>query len=242
MSKQEEHRGQQQNGNVTVFDPQRKPKGLTNPLGRSNGEVYLSAIPVELYPFDEDYLRRLQEGDVPTQDHFVHYFTGILRIKLRSRTLGADVMKDVQQETMLRALVAIRLNEVRQPERLGAFVNATCNNVLKEHYRTAVKNQCLDLESVDVPDLAADLERNMIADERDKAVQAVLKKLPAKDSMVLRALLQDRDKEEICQELKVERGYLRVLTHRAIRNFKDHYEAKKAITRKGHAARDKFHR
>lgn len=237
MKKQDEHRGQRQNGNVAIFDPQRKPKGLTGHLGRSNAEVYLSAIPVELYPFDEDYLRRLQEGDAATQDHFVHYFMGILRIKLRSRTLAADAMRDVQQETLLRVLLAIRLNEIRQPERLGAFVNATCNNVLREHYRTNAKNQCMDLEGVDVADAAADLEGNMIADERDKAVRAVLNKLPNKDSAVLRAMLQERDKEEICRELKVERGYLRVLTHRAIRNFKDHYEAKKGSTRRRRAAK-----
>lgn len=237
MKNQEEYTGQRQNGNVTVFDPQRRPKGLMKQLGRSNAEVYLSAIPVELYPFDEDYLRRLQKGDAATQEHFFRYFTGILRIKLRSRTLAADAMKDVQQETLLRVLVAVRINEVRQPERLGAFVNSTCNNVLKEYYRNLVKNQCVDLETVDVVDGKADLEGNMIAHERDTFVRAVLNKLPAKDSAVLRALLQERDKEEICQELKVDRGYLRVLTHRAIKNFKDQYQAKKGSGRLGRAAK-----
>ncbi|HEY6349450.1 MAG TPA: sigma-70 family RNA polymerase sigma factor [Candidatus Angelobacter sp.] len=197
----------------------------------------MSAISVDLYPFDEDYLRRLQKGDGAMQDHFVHYFMGILRIKLRNRTLAADAMNDVQQETLLRVLLAVRMNEVRQPERLGAFVNSTCNNVLKEHYRNLVKNQCVDLEDVDVTDGAADLEGNMIAHERAKAVQAVLKKLSVKDSAVLRALLQERDKEEICRELKVDRGYLRVLTHRAIRSFKDQYEVKKVSRRLGRAAK-----
>ncbi|HEY6248383.1 MAG TPA: sigma-70 family RNA polymerase sigma factor [Candidatus Angelobacter sp.] len=237
MKNQEEHAGQRQNGNITVFDPQRRPKGLMKPLSRSNGEVYLSALPVELYPFDEDYLRHLQQADGATQDHFVHYFTGILRIKLRSRSLAVDEMKDVLQETLLRVLVAVRVNDVRQPERLGAYVNSTCNNVLREHYREVSKNHCVDLDGVDVPDGGADLEGNMIAHERDKAVRAVLKKLSDKDSAVLRALLQERDKEEICRELGVDRGYLRVLTHRAIRNFKDQYEVRKVSRRFGRVAK-----
>lgn len=237
MKKQEEHREQRQNGNVTIFDPQRRAKGPMKAPSRSNGEVYLSAPPVEFYPFDEEYLRRLQEGDSATQDHFVHYFAGILRIKVRSRTLSADAMRDVQQETLLRVLLAIRLNEVRQPERLGAYVNSTCNNVLREHYREVSKNHCVDLDGVDVPDGGADLEGNMIAHERDKAVRAVLKKLSDKDSAVLRALLQERDKEEICRELGVDRGYLRVLTHRAIRNFKDQYEVRKVSRRFGRVAK-----
>jgi len=237
LKKQEEYTGERHNGNVAVFDPQRKPKALMKPLGRSNGAVYLSALSVELYPFDEPYLRRLQEGDKPTQDHFVQYFLDILLIKLRNRSLTADAVRDVRQETLLRVLLAVHRDEVRQPERLGAYVNATCNNVLKEHYRTLVKNQCMtDVQGVEVVDKAADLEGNMISDERGKAVRAVLSKLSDKDGVVLRALLQERPKEEICLQLGVDRGYLRVLTHRAIRNFKEQYRKKKISGRMGRAA------
>ena len=242
MKSREEDTGQRRNGNVTIFDPQRRSKGWMKHLGRSNGEVYLSALPVELYPFDEDYLRRLQQSDGATQDHFVHYFSGILHIKLRSRTLAADAIKDVRQETLLRVLVAVRINEVRQPDRLGAFVNSTCNNVLKEYYRNQVKNQCVDLEDVDVTDAGADLEGNMMAQEKAKSVRAVLARLSPKDAAVLRALLQDRDKDEICSELGVDRGYLRVLTHRAIRNFKDEYQARKFPPRLAHTAKKQIHR
>lgn len=242
MKRREQDTGKRQNGNVTIFDPQRRPKGWMRHLGRANGEVYLSALPVELFPFDEDYLRRLQQGDGATQDHFVRYFTGILNIKLRSRTLAADASKDVRQETLLRVLVAVRINEVRQPERLGAFVNSTCNNVLKEYYRSQKKNQYVDLDDVDVTDADADLEGNMIAQEKVKSVRAVLARLSPKDAAVLRALLQERDKDEICSELGVDRDYLRVLTHRAIRNFKDEYQSRKLPRRLTHTAEKKIHR
>lgn len=237
MTKLEKDAGARQNGNVTVFDPQRKPKGLTKPLSGSKGEVYLSAPPVDFYPFDEDYLRLLREGHSATQDHFVRYFTGILRIKLRSRTISADAMRDIQQDTLLRVLLAVRSNEIEQPERLGAYVNSTCNNVLKEHFRNINKHQYVDVEDVDIADMKADLEGNMVAQERAKAVRAVLNKLSDKDAAVLRALLQERDKDEICQQLGVDRGYLRVLTHRAIKNFKEHYQTKKVSFRFGRAAK-----
>ena len=100
-----------------------------------------------------------------------------------------------------------------------------------------VKNQCMtDVQGVEVVDKAADLEGNMISDERGKAVRAVLSKLSDKDGVVLRALLQERPKEEICLQLGVDRGYLRVLTHRAIRNFKEQYRKKKISGRMGRAA------
>ena len=210
---------------------------MTKPMSRANGEVYLSAITVDFYQFDSAYLRLLQQGDRATQDHFVCYFTEILRIKLRNRNVPVDVIKDIQQETFLRVLVNIRTNEIRQPEGLGAFVNTTCNNVLKEHYRDVTKNQHVDLDGVDVADAGADLEKKMMADEQTRTAQRVLAKLGERDGAVLRALLQGRDKEEICRELGVDRGYLRVLTHRAVENFREHCKPKKNSSRMSQAAK-----
>lgn len=227
LKKQEEYTGYRHKENITVCDSRSKPTLAKQP-SRSNGAVYLSAPPVEFYPFDQEYLERLQAGDKATHEHFARYFTDLLRIKLRGRGVPADDVKDLLQETFARVFMSIRMKEIRQPDRLGAFVNATCTNVMREYFRNRSRNQCVDLEEVDVQDGRADLEANMISRERDKSVRAVLRKLPAKDSTLLRALLQDRDKAEICKELGVERGYLRVLTHRAIHNFREHYKSKKA--------------
>jgi RNA polymerase sigma-70 factor, ECF subfamily len=214
------------NGKVTVFDPRRRGKGSTKPPERANGEVYLSATPVELFPFDDSYMELLRRGDRATQDHFVTYFGQLLRIKLRSRKLPVHVIKDVQQETFLRVLVAVRTGDVRQPDRLGAYVNSVCNNVLLENYRCQNREQHEDLDSVDIPDAAADLEARMIADERTQSVRVTMKELSERERAVLRAILLDRDKDEVCRELGVDRGYLRVLTHRAMSAFRDQYRYK----------------
>ena len=36
------------------------------------------------YDFDDSYLERLREGDFRTEEHFVSYFSELIRIKLRS--------------------------------------------------------------------------------------------------------------------------------------------------------------
>ena len=228
--------GHRQNSNVTVFDPRRRTNGAARP-SRANAEVYLSATTVQLFQFDENYLRLLRQGDRATQAHFVSYFTKLLRIKLRSKKLTAEDICDVQQETFVRVLVAVRTGEVHQPERLGSFVNSTCNNVVYEWYRDNSRNRHADLDSVDVPDGNADLEKGMIDRERTRKVRAVIGKLPPRDQTVLRALLQGRDKDEICHELGVDRKYLRVLMHRAIGSFRDQY--RKDSGRMNHAARSK---
>ncbi|HYL92517.1 MAG TPA: sigma-70 family RNA polymerase sigma factor [Alphaproteobacteria bacterium] len=198
----------------------------------------MSAPNVDLYSFDEAYLCRLQASDPATEAHFVSYFSELLRIKLRSRMLAPQAMEDVRQETFYRVLVGVRTeNAIRSPERLGAYVNAVCNNILLESYRSAAKRQHLDVDTVEVRDPKVDLEGMMLRQERKAMVREVLARLPERDQNCLRALfLEDRDKDEICADFGVDRNYLRVLLHRAKNSFRAHYNARKTASRLGRAA------
>ena len=83
--------------------------------------------------FDEEYVRRLADGDAAAGDHFASYFNDILYLKLRVRLRSPELIEDVKQETLLRVLVILRKGEgVRRPDRFGAFVNAVCDNVMRE--------------------------------------------------------------------------------------------------------------
>ena len=191
------------------------------------GEVYWSPKTVDLYSFDESYLRRLRERDSVTETHFVAYFGDLLRIKLRSRVFSAHAVEDVQQETFSRVITAVRGGEIRQPDRLGAFVNSVCNNVRLELYRDITRNQHLDADSVEVADPNADLEEKVLRQERAEMVRQVLEKLSPRDNNILRAVLDERDKDEICKEFGVDRGYLRVLLHRAKKSFRITFKKRK---------------
>jgi RNA polymerase sigma-70 factor, ECF subfamily len=176
---------------------------------------------VDLYPFDDRYMERLRRRDRETQNHFAGYFGGLLRAKLRTRRVSEHVISDLQQETFLRVLDAIRTGEVRQPDRLGAYVNSVCNHVLLEYFRDVAREQHDDVDSVDVPDNGADLEARMITDEETQSVRATMDRLSERERAVLRGILLERDKDEMCRELDVDRGYLRVLTHRAMGTFRE---------------------
>ena len=210
---------------VTVFDSSRYSGKPRKAISRTNAEVYLSPITVELFSFDEAYLRRLAACDLGTETHFVRYFTELMRIKLRNRMLHAPEIEDVINETFTRALTAIKKGEIRQPERLGAYVNSVCNNVLAETYRDVSRNRHQDVDCVDVIDPQCDVEETVYQQERQISVHNVLRKLACKDRAILCAhFLQERDKEEICRMFDVDRNYLRVLLHRAKVAFKAHYK------------------
>jgi RNA polymerase sigma-70 factor (ECF subfamily) len=181
---------------------------------------------LQFQEFDDSYLERLRAGDFRTQEHFVAYFGELIQIKLRSRLQSPQDIEDVRQETFVRVLTALR-NEggIRQADRLGPYVNSTCNNVLLEKYR-APKGASLDdeEEGIDVPDSRMDVLGVMVAKQTQEKVREILDDLPEKDRRILKEVfLEERDKDEVCKDFGVDRNYLRVLLHRAKSAFRAQY-------------------
>ena len=190
---------------------------------------------MELYSFDEAYVRRLREGDPSTEMHFVAYFTQLLGIKLRARRLAPEVVEDLRQETFIRVLRALRSEGgIRQPDRLGAFVNSVCNNILQEHYRSASRTQPVEEAHLEVPGKVLNLESLIITEEARKQVRAILAGIPSRDRDLLRAMFfEEKDKDEICSQFGVDRDYLRVLFHRARDRFRQALEKDQATKASG---------
>jgi RNA polymerase sigma-70 factor (ECF subfamily) len=114
---------------------------------------------------------------------------------------------------------------IREPERLGAFVNSTCNNVLLESYRSSSRNTSLEEEdSNHLPDRGVDALSVLIQKQAAENVRRVIDDLPERDRRLLKEVfLEERNKDEVCDEFGVNRNYLRVLLHRAKRNFRALY-------------------
>lgn len=179
---------------------------------------------MQLYPFDDDYVRRLQDGDRATVDHFVRYFSELLLIKLRGRLRSIQAVEDVRQEVFVRVFRSLRTQGMRDGRKLGAFVVNTCNHVLLESYRSGARTEPLG-DDFDMPSEAGDVEEALVSGEIKTRVRQVLARLPEKDAGILRALFLDElDKDEVCSAFSVDRDYLRVLVHRAKERFRAEYK------------------
>ena len=180
---------------------------------------------MELFAFDDDYVRRLREGDRDTEEHFHAYFRDLLLLKLRRKLGSMEAVDEVRQEVFVRALA--RLGELRDGRKLGGFMNGICNLVLMEYYRASQRAETLD-ERTDVagdvdPDNEFDSLRNRTR------VRRVLATLPERDAEILKAVfLEEGDKEEICRRYAIDRDYLRVLLHRAKEKFRHEYLRRKS--------------
>jgi RNA polymerase sigma-70 factor (ECF subfamily) len=182
---------------------------------------------LQFFAFDAAYLERLRSGDARTEEHFVSYFGELIQLKLRSRLNSREAIEDVRQETFTRVLVSVRsAHGLREPDRLGAFVNSVCNHVLMEHYRSRSKTESYldsDMEATLVnhePSALSLLETK----DSQRVVRQILTELTDRDRQLLQlVLLEERDKDEVCAELGITRDYLRVLVHRAKQSFKSFY-------------------
>lgn len=204
----------------------RQPQPLYNKWDRDGRRL-------DFYTFDASYVQRLAEGDPATEAHFSAYFRNFIALKLRARRLPATLAEDIQQETMLRVLKALRRGPgVAQPERFGAFVNSVCNNVLLE-FLNKESRQPSALENATEPvDDRIDIDASLVTQERKKIVAEVLDGLASKDREILRMVFFDEvQRDEVCRRLGVRGEYLRVLLHRAKEKFAQAYLQKEDAAR-----------
>lgn len=175
---------------------------------------------MELFAFDDDYVRRLREGDREIETHFHSYFRDLLFLKLRRRLNSFQAIDEVRQEVFMRVLQ--RLPEIRDGRKLGAFVNAICNHVLLEFYRADNRTVALETEHNDLADPDDDPDSKAEASQQRARVRRAIASLEKRDAEILRAVfLEDADKDEICRRFGIDRGYLRVIIHRAKNKFRE---------------------
>jgi RNA polymerase sigma-70 factor, ECF subfamily len=177
---------------------------------------------VETYPFNQEYVDRLSQSDTETATHFIRYFTKLLLAKLRAKMSSANQAEDVAQETLYRVLVYVKKHGgIEHPDRLGAFVNAVSEHVLLEVFRQGCRFQQVPENVPEPVERALDAEINCINSESKEMIRRELKKLKKSDQDLLeKVYLLERDKDEICAEMKIDRNYLRVQVHRALERFR----------------------
>lgn len=145
-----------------------------------------------------------------------------LRCRLRYKVLYhlgryCPDIDDVVQETLSRVMVAAQGDRIRNPDSLGAFVSATCNNVLHEYRRGLWREVSLDPEMPvhgSTPSAASQVEmRDLVA--------RTLTELPERDRQLLHAFyLQEKPLTQIALETGSTESVLRVALFRARERFR----------------------
>ena len=172
--------------------------------------------------FDETYLGALKGRDPKAENHLISYFSRPVQIKLRARLRSPELIQDAFQETFLRVLTYFRSGKtLENPGSLPGFIHATCHNVALEFLRAHTRHDQFPETLPDPVATGLDPERQCVTEERKALVRRLLEELSEKDRKLLkRVFLDEEDKDTVCREFDVDRGYLRVLLHRARTRFR----------------------
>lgn len=171
----------------------------------------------KLTHFTGEYLRALQERNPDVENDLIACFSRPVRAKLRGRLRSPDLVQDASQETFLRVFSYFRSGKtLDNPASLPGFVHTVCHNVALELLRAHTRHEQLPERSLEPADTAPDPEGSLVTEERKNFVTKLLRELSTKDQQLLRRVfLDEEDKDRVCREFHVDRGYLRVLLHRA---------------------------
>ena len=180
---------------------------------------------MQFHTFDEEYVRRLRDGEARVEEHFAAYFGELIHLKLRRRVRTPQLLEDIRQETLCRVLRTLReKNGIEDARKLGAFVSAVCHYVTVELSRSEKRYEPAADDFADLADTSHDPDAPLINEERRREVKKILAKLEDRDRKLLRAMFLDElGSQEICRRFQVRPDYLRVLIFRAKARFRQEY-------------------
>jgi RNA polymerase sigma-70 factor (ECF subfamily) len=172
--------------------------------------------------FDESYLAALQARNPDVENHLIASFSTPVRLKLRVRLRSPELVEDAFQETFLRVFSYFRSGKtLHNPASLPGFVHGMCHNIALEFLRAHTRQDQMPEHHQGPVDRSQDPQNLLVTEERKALVRRLLEELPEKDGRLLqRVFLDEEDKDVVCGEFHVDRGYLRMLLFRARQRFK----------------------
>lgn len=179
-----------------------------------------------------DLVRRIQSGDPSAETELVARFSHGLLLMLRQLARNPALADDLHQETLALVLQKVRRGEVREPERLAAFIRSTARNLFIAGRRKEARYSPIDEdqepggpERVFVDRGPAPSDR-VLAEQEARRVRQLLGELRYdRDRQVLiRFYLSDQAKETICEDLEIEPERFNQILFRARERLREIWE------------------
>jgi len=152
---------------------------------------------------------------------------------LRRSTRNAAISDDLYQDTFRIALEKVRQGDLRDAEKLPAFIVSVARNLVIEHFRRAARHENLTeiAEAERPPHSAPNQLEAVLQQEKAAIVRQVIDELPAdRDRQLLfRFYVVEDDKEQICADLGLTSLHFNRVLHRARERYRELYE--KALAR-----------
>ncbi len=165
---------------------------------------------------------RIRAGDPGAEAELVARYGNGLSYLLRKVTGNPVLSEDLLQETFRVTLRRVRAGELREPEKLGAFLRQTAKNLARAEHRRGGRWESMDEGAPDPVDPGESQLAQVIRTEEAGLVRRVLRDLRSlRDRQLLyRFYIAEEEKEEICRDLGLSSLNFNLVLFRARERFR----------------------
>jgi RNA polymerase sigma-70 factor (ECF subfamily) len=175
-----------------------------------------------------ELVARIVAGERDAEDELIRRYSRGVSTLLRRIAGDPSVAEDLHQETFRICIDKIRRGELREPEKLSAFMCSVARNLAIEHFRQ-VSRRPGDAAS-EPAELLADSSPSALAQllQKEKAavVRQVLSELYSQRDreLLYRFYVAEEDKEQICADLGLGSLQFNRVLFRARERFRELYQ------------------
>ncbi len=172
----------------------------------------------------EQLVVRILAGDRQAEQSMVERYQRGLRFMLQRQVDNHALVEDIAQETWRIVLEKVRANELRQPQKLAAFIVQIGRNQLLMHFRRKQSKNHSDEDAINrIVDESAQPEKLAEQHHLKLIVRQLLDELNTeRDRQLLqRFYLQEHDKPSICQALELSETHFNRVLFRARQRFRE---------------------
>jgi RNA polymerase sigma-70 factor (ECF subfamily) len=183
---------------------------------RWRGELFATKEPTV------NLVEQILAGNPRAEEQLVSAFQQGVFLIATARTRDREAARDLSQEVMIAVLKAVRGGQLRDPEKLAAFVHGTTRNLVSNYLRRRAERFETDLESCAEP--AIDPIQNLEQAERRRMMLRELEALDLIDQLILLLSLVDGyTLAEVAAKLKISHDAVRARRSRALRKIKNKF-------------------
>ena len=159
---------------------------------------------------------RIRQGDISAETELVEQFSRRIFVMGLVRTRDREWARELVQDILVAVIAALRGGQLRDTEKLAAFIHGTARNIISNQLRSVSQKPRLAplTENVAQASLVEELEQN----ERVQLVHDALEHLGQEDRTILWLTLVEGHKSgEIAAQLGVTAEVVRTRKLRAVR-------------------------
>ena len=162
--------------------------------------------------------QRILAGDRTAESELVSTYRRSVFAIASARTHDREAARDLTQDVLIAVLRALREGQLREFDKLAAYIQGTARNIINKYLRTRLRRAECDLDSEEI--IATDPVAELEVAERRRLLRHELQSFSMADQQILLLSLVDgRPLAEVAQRLNLSHDAVRARKSRIIKKI-----------------------